>query len=181
MINNAIVTEAIEYILLHIWDGVTLEEVAGHCHMSISYFSKIFKEQTGQSVYAFIKKIKMEQSALKIKMEAGRRITDIGEDYGYSASNYSVAFTQYHKISPSAFREDVSIDPQKARQIIDEINLKVRIELKPDRLVMYEHSIGNYQEMKEVWCRFVKRYKADINEKTMFFERTFDDPTITIV
>ena len=74
MIENEIVTEATEYILLHIWDNITLDMVANHCHMSVSYFSKIFKEQTGQSVYAFFKRIKMEQSAMKLKMETDRTI-----------------------------------------------------------------------------------------------------------
>jgi AraC family transcriptional regulator len=179
MIENKIVTEAIEYILLNIGDNITLEKVADHCHMSVSYFSKIFKEQTGQSVYAFIKRIKMEQSAMRLKMESDRDITDIGADYGYSSSNYSSAFSQYHKKSPSVFRNNVQIRQEEVQMIIDAINAKIRIEIRPDYLVIYERSIGNYKEMKEAWCWFTDKYQDDIDEDTIFFERTFDDPTIT--
>ena len=178
MIDNETVTEAIEYILLHIWENITLEEVAAHCHMSVSYFSKIFKGQTGLSVYAFIKKVKMEQSAMKLKMEANRSITEIGEDYGYSASNYSSAFSQYHKKAPSAFRNELPGESEETQKIIAAINTKIRIETKPDYLVMYERTIGNYSDLPEVWCNFMEKHKNEIRKDTIFFERTFDDPTI---
>ena len=179
MIENEVITEAIEYILQNIWDNVTLEKVAEHCHMSVSYFSRLFKRYTGQSVYAFIKRIKMEQSAMKLKMEKDRDITEIGEDYGYSASNYSSAFSQYHKKSPSLFRTEVEKNGEEIRKIRDAIDSRIRIENRPDYLVMYERTIGNYSEMKTVWCDFIERHQKEINEKTIFFERTFDDPTIT--
>ncbi|MBP3886979.1 MAG: AraC family transcriptional regulator [Cellulosilyticum sp.] len=181
MIDNEIVTQAIEYILLSVWDGVTLEEVAAHLHMSVSRFSEIFKKQTGQSVYAFIKRIKMEQSAMKLKMEPSRSITEIAGDYGYSASNYSSAFSQYHKKSPSVFRNEVVRDPEEVKEVIAAIDAKIRIEMKPDYVVMYERTIGNYQDMKTAWCRFIEKYQQDIDESTIFFERTFDDPTIAKV
>lgn len=65
MINNAIVSEGIEYILQHLYENITLDDVARHCCMSVSRFSVIFKEQTGESVYSFVKRLKMEQSAFQ--------------------------------------------------------------------------------------------------------------------
>lgn len=179
MIDNKYVADAIEYILEHIWDNVTLEEVAAHCNMSVSYFSKIFKKQTGQSVYAFIKKVKMEQSAIKLKMETDRSITEIGEDYGYSASNYSWAFSRYHSKSPSEFRNDVQSEQETVQEIIDRINSVIRIEEKPDYQVVYERTIGDYVNLEKQWCDFIEHNSWDIDFDTIFFERTFDDPTIT--
>lgn len=43
-------------------------------------------------MYALIKRLKMEQSAIVLKVEKEKTIIDIGLDYGYSASNYSSAF-----------------------------------------------------------------------------------------
>lgn len=178
MIENEIVTEAIEFILLHIWENVTLEDVAEHCHMSVSHFSEIFKKQTGESVYAFIKRIKMEQSAMKLKMEADRSITEIGADYGYSSSNYSSAFSQYHKKSPSVFRSELIHKRESKQDIVDRIDSQIRIEVKPDYQVMYERTIGNYMDMKDAWCKFVEKYGKSFTKDTILFERTFDDPTI---
>ena len=63
MITNQAVNQAIDYILLHIEDDLILEMVADHCHFSKYYFSRIFKEQTGESVYGFIKRTRLQQSA----------------------------------------------------------------------------------------------------------------------
>lgn len=46
---SELINQAIEYILLHIGDNVTAAEVAEHCHVSRFYFTRIFKEQTGES------------------------------------------------------------------------------------------------------------------------------------
>lgn len=179
MIDNAIVSEGIEYILRHLSENITIDDVAGHCFLSASRFSTIFKEQTGESVYSFIKRLKMEQSAFRLKLETEKSITDIGETYGYSASNYSWAFRKYHKISPSEFREDMDASREEKEKVIERIDSMIRFETKPDYEVMYERAIGNYDELKRHWCRFTEKYQEDIDEDTIFFERTFDDPSIT--
>lgn len=63
---------------------------------------------------------------------------------GYSSSNYSIAFSHYHKLSPSDFRNEVHKDSEEYNKIYDAINKKIRIEIKPDYLVTYERTIGNY-------------------------------------
>lgn len=177
-IKNDKITEAIEYILLHIGEGLTLESIASHLNMSVSNFCRQFKKQTGQSVYSFIKKLKLEQSAMRLKMEKGRSITDIGEDYGYSASNFSTVFSQIYNLSPTEFRETVHKTTKEADRIYQELNGKIRIEERPEYLVTYERSIGNYSELKVAWCKFVEKYKSYASN-AIFFERTFDDPSIT--
>jgi AraC family transcriptional regulator len=59
MIIKEVINQAIDYILGHIEEELTLEDVAGHCHLSKFYFSRLFKEQTGESVYGFIKRVKL--------------------------------------------------------------------------------------------------------------------------
>ena len=105
MITKEAVNQAIDYILQHIGEELTLEDVAGYCHFSKYYFSRLFKEQTGESVYGFIKRVKLEQSAFRLKTEQDRRITEIGADYGYSSSNYSSAFRQHYRMAPIDFRK----------------------------------------------------------------------------
>ena len=160
MIQNAIINKAISFILIHIWEPLTLEQVAEHCNISKFYFSRMFKEETGESVYSFIKRVKLEQSALRLKLESKKSITDIGLDYGYSPSNFSTAFKKYD-------------------EIFEDINKKIRIENHPDYKVIYERKISNYDNMKADWGSFTEKYKQYENEKTIYFERTFDDPTIT--
>jgi len=108
MITNELVNQSIDYIMRHLDEEISVEDVADHCHFSKYYFSRVFKEKTGESIYAFIKRLKMEQSAVRLKLEKDKSITDIGFDYGYSPSNYCSAFKKHHNISPAEFRKDMN-------------------------------------------------------------------------
>lgn len=87
-----LIHQSIDYIIQHIDEDLSIEDVAEHFHFSKFYFCRSFKEVTGESVYEFIKRLKLDQSAVDMKLEKNKSITDIGLDYGYSSSNYSSAF-----------------------------------------------------------------------------------------
>lgn len=188
MITNEIVNRAISYIMEHINEEITIEQVANYCNFSKFYFSRVFKEETGESLYAFIKRMRIDQSAFRLKVERGRKITDIGLDYGYSPSNYSSVFKQYHDISPAVFRKNIvkrSIEHpffkrgQVEMESLEECNKKISIEQVQDFQVIYERQIGNYYNLGAEWETFCEKYKDYTTEKTIFYERTFDDPSIT--
>ena len=107
MITNELVVQSIDYIMRHLDEEISIEDVAKESHFSKYYFSRVFKAETGESIYSFIKRLKMEQSALRLKIEKDKTITDVGVDYGYSPSNYSSAFKKHHNISPVEFRKKV--------------------------------------------------------------------------
>ena len=60
MITNETINRAIDYMLQHVEEGITLKEVAAHCHYSPYYFSRLFKAQTGESVYGWIKRVRLQ-------------------------------------------------------------------------------------------------------------------------
>lgn len=106
-ITNETINHAIDYILQHINEELSVDDVAAHCHFSKYYFSRMFKEATGESVYAFIRRLKLEQSAFRLKVEPDRTVTDIGCEFGYSPSNYSWMFRQRYQTNPVNFRRNV--------------------------------------------------------------------------
>lgn len=188
MITSEVVNHAIDYIMKHIGEDVSIEDVADHCHFSKYYFSRIFKEETGESIYAFIKKLKLEQSAFRLKVERGKTITDIGFDYGYSPSNYSSIFKQYHNTSPAQFRKNIlehsmshPFYPNTVNEMetFEQCDQKISIETVADQYVIYERRIGNYQNLKRDWAEFLQKYKEYQTDKTVLLERTFDDASIT--
>lgn len=188
MITKGIINQAIDYIMEHINEDIQIDDVAEYCHFSKFYFSRMFKNETGESIYAFIKRVKMEQSAFRLKVERSRSITDIGLDYGYSASNYSTSFKQFHKSSPAQFRKgiyDRSLEHpffhEKVNLVesFEECDKKITIEYIKDQKVIYERRIGNYHDLGCDWCDFIEKYKKYGDENTVLLERTFDDPSIT--
>ena len=188
MITNQAVNQAIDYILLHIEDDLSLEMVADHCHFSKYYFSRIFKEQTGESVYGFIKRTRLQQSAFRLKTERERAITEISADYGYSSSNYSSAFRTHYHMTLICFRRKSSRlsmehpffhqESWKAESF-EECSRKITMREMPDYRVIYERRFGSYEALCEQWERFIQRYQEHITEKTIFLERTYDDPAVT--
>jgi AraC family transcriptional regulator len=187
MITNELVIKSIDYIMQHLDDSISIEDVANHCHLSKYYFCRVFKAETGESIYAFIKRLKVEQSAFRLKVEKNKSITDIGYNYGYSPSNYSSLFKQHNNVSPAEFRKGnytqyVSnpfyTDKLAKFQSFEEYNKQVQIQQLDDFLVIYERYIGNYIELEKKWRDFTEKYKDYLKEDTLLIERSYADPSV---
>ena len=142
---------------------------------------------TGESVYAFIKRLKMDQSAIDIKMQKNKPITDIGLDYGYSSSNYCSAFRKHHNLTPVEFRKSMNVagmpnpfypEGLSIFDTFESYDHKIEIQELSDFLVICEQMIGNYIEIKEKWFVFMDKYKDYIKADTLLMERFYDDPSI---
>lgn len=188
IITNEIVNQAIDFILEHAGEEMTLEDVAKHCHFSKYYFSRLFKEQTGESVYGYIKRVKLEQSAFCLKTQRQRSITQISADYGYSASNYSSAFKLHYQMTPIDFRRNSYRKSMRHPffhhekweiESFEECNRNITIEQVPDYYVIYERRFGSYERLSGDWDGFQRKYQDYVTEQTTFLERTWDDPAVT--
>lgn len=188
MIRNKAVNDAIDFILLHINEELSVDDIAAHCHFSQYYFSRLFRRETGESVYSFIKRLRVEQGAFRLKVEPDRTITDIGGEFGYSSSNFSSVFRQRFQESPVNFRRNSYHNTvahpffhatESRLESWEECSPKIRIEVLPDFFVLYERRFGSYRRMSQDWHDFLNRYKEYITDQTVFLERTYDDPSIT--
>jgi len=190
MITNDVVSKSIDYIMQHLDEEISIADVADYCHFSKYYFSRVFKEKTGESIYAFIKRSKMEHSAISLKVEKDKMITDIGFDYGYSPSNYSSTFKKHHSVSPVAFRNGINTIAVQHPfthykltmfQSFEEYNKQILIQERDEFVVIYERHIGNYLELGKNWYHFTEKYKEYFREDTLLIERSYHDPSITDV
>jgi AraC family transcriptional regulator len=188
MIRSDLVNKSIDYIIRHLEEEISIEDVAAHCNYSKFYFSKIFKEETGESIYAFIKRLRLDQSAIELKLDKNRPIMDIGLDYGYSSSNYSSAFKKHHAVSPAEFRKDLNqefahnpYEPEKSVRFLTfaEYDQKIEIQHFPEFTVIHERHIGSYLELGSNWIQFTEKHKEYHSEDTLLMERFYDDPSIT--
>ena len=185
--DKELINQSIDYIIQHFNEELSVKDVAEHFHFSEYYFCRCFKAATGESVYEFIKRLKMDQSAVDIKLIKDRPITDIGLDYGYSASNYSAAFRKHHNASPTKFRKATNVTGMpnpfypKGLSGFDTFAGyadKIKIKELEDFTVIYERAIGNYIDLKEKWLQFIDINMEHIKADTLFIERFYDDPTI---
>lgn len=180
--------QAVGYILEHVGESLTVDQVADHCHFSKFYFSRRFKAETGESPYAFIRRARLETSAFRLKTEPDRSITDIGWDYGYSSSNYSTVFRQRFGARPVEFRRTALRDSfrhpfchyEDARlETLAEFGGAVLCRTLPPLTVVYERHIGDYHDLGLQWPPFMEAYRALRTAGSRFLVRSFHDPAIT--
>lgn len=188
MDRKELVNQSIDYIMQHLDKDLSLDTVAAKFYISKYHFSRIFKAETGESLYSFVKRCKVDQSAIDMKLKPTKAITDIGLDYGYSSSNYSSVFKKHHDTSPTVFRQSIPTQsmpvPFAPERVVrfktaEEYSDKIEIKEFDDFFVLYERFIGNYVDIEKNWYRFLDQYKAFLNEKTLLIERFFNDPAIT--
>lgn len=54
MIKKELINQGIDYFIQNFEENLSIKDVADHFHFSKYYFSRSFKEVTGESVYEFI-------------------------------------------------------------------------------------------------------------------------------
>ena len=149
-IRSVVINQAINYIFEHIDEEISVDDVAKHCAYSKYHLMRMFKEDMDEALYQFIKRVRIERSAWRLKVEKDRSVTEIGIDYGYSASNFATAFKKHLNISPTDFRktseqlvEQSSFSHGISLDDIEDSGKLITIEYLDPMLVVDERKKGN--------------------------------------
>lgn len=101
-----IINKTEDYIEEHLSEKITLYEVANNVGLSSYHFHRIFKEFSNETLNDFIIRIKLERSAVFIKVDKDISLTEIAYRYGFGdSSSYSRAFSKHFGMSPTKFRQ----------------------------------------------------------------------------
>ncbi len=95
-----------QYVLQHFSEPITLEEVCEAVGFSISYFSALFKKETGEGFAKYLTRIRIDE-AKNLLRETSLSVGEIGEKVGYSDRKH---FT-------SNFRKIVGLNPAEYRKL----------------------------------------------------------------
>lgn len=187
--DSIILIKAIDYIKENLEEDLTVEKIANHCNYSKFYFNRMFKSITGESVYAFIKRLKIEKSAGRMLLDKGNSITEISSDYGYTSSNYSTAFKKHFGKSPMGMKKErqgkMILENQAgfyadlSNRDFEYYNSRVHIVQVEDVEVIFKRHIVNYKELKRLWGEFLKEYGEYRMDSSKMIEVSYDDPMLT--
>lgn len=100
---SAQVMEAVELMMRHVSEDLSMEEIAAQVGMSASHFEKVFRRFTGTTPYTYYLGVKMER-AKALMAASNRRLSDIAIELGFSSlHHFSRAFKQYEGELPSRY------------------------------------------------------------------------------
>lgn len=102
------VEQAKQYIREHYADSsISLSSICKYLHVSVSYFSLIFKKETGETFVEFLTKFRLEK-AKQLLRGTDYKTYEIAEMAGYSDPQYfSTVFKKQVGVSPTEYRSAV--------------------------------------------------------------------------
>ena len=99
------IRDALEYLKLHFNEEVSLDELATKAEMNPSYFSTIFKKETGSTYSDYLIWLRIEAAKQYLK-SSNETLQEIAEKVGYRDFRYfSKLFTRTVGIRPSDYRK----------------------------------------------------------------------------
>ncbi len=157
------VCQAMNYISAHLDEELTLDTIASVAAFSPFHFHRIFSIVVGESLSAFIRRLRLEAAASALCGSSHEDITGIALRYGFSSSqNFAKAFRLRFGCSPTEWklRKQGNIDRKEehipllhAAYVADDLilptpgrNLPMNAEIKimPEFHVAYVRKLGPY-------------------------------------
>ncbi|MDQ0116030.1 response regulator transcription factor [Paenibacillus harenae] len=105
---GAQVHEAIQFLDNHLHEPVSMRDIADHLHMNASYFSVLFKEQTGLTFSEYLTRRRV-QRAKELLSGTRQTIAEISDQVGYQTAKYFVkVFRSIEGMSPGQYRKSIA-------------------------------------------------------------------------
>ncbi|MBS4195915.1 response regulator transcription factor [Lederbergia citri] len=106
---NEEVFKAQRFVHEHINKKISLTEVANHLHLNASYFSRVFKKETGENFIEFVTRIKMEK-AKEMLNNTTKPVEQIAYDLGFDNKSYFFrTFKKQFGVTPCDYKYSGSV------------------------------------------------------------------------
>ncbi|MBP1963857.1 response regulator transcription factor [Paenibacillus aceris] len=104
----SVVDNAITFIKSKFHEDLSLEEAAEHVHLNPYYFSKVFKQQTGETFIDYVTGLRIEKAKAYIR-EGQLSLKEVCYVVGYKDPNYfSRVFKKVTGATPTEYRNQVN-------------------------------------------------------------------------
>lgn len=182
------INKVVDYINKHLYEDLDVAILAEVGNYSIFHFHRIMRAYLGESLGAFVNRLRMETAATLL-MHSSEAINNIAFKVGYeNPSSFNKAFKKRYGISPVEFRKDSNtnfkIESSKIKFYAMENlkNLQPKIKNISTKKVVYSRALGDYNESAGIaWNKVVEfaKTKRLFGFKTEFLGISYDDPNIT--
>ena len=98
---------AVSYVESHRGEMVTMRDMANLCHLSPSYFSKIFPREVGETFTDYVNRRKVEWAKQKLR-DSAESVSSVAFELGYVDTSYFIkVFKKFEGITPLAYRQQI--------------------------------------------------------------------------
>ncbi|WP_159881254.1 AraC family transcriptional regulator [Paenibacillus puerhi] len=95
----------IDYMKQHLGEPIGIPEIAEAIGISSSLASQVFKQETGETIYNYLTRLRMERAG-ELLMKTEHRISDIALMVGYQHENSFIrSFRKFKDITPGKYRD----------------------------------------------------------------------------
>lgn len=100
-----LIKKCIQYVKDEIYDNISIDQLAKNLDVSTSYLSRIFKQQTGETLNMFITKEKIIRARVLLE-NTDLTLAEISYKLGFSSQSYfTYVFRKYVGTTPGNYRE----------------------------------------------------------------------------
>lgn len=108
------ITTCHHYIYDHLYEEITLDQLAEVCHLSPNYLSSLFKKEVGIPISEYMQRQRVEE-AKKLLLLTNYSISDIGTWLNFHDQSYFIkTFKKYTSLTPRQFRNAHFSDHQSS-------------------------------------------------------------------
>ena len=164
-----------DYIENHLDKTLTVKELADIAAFSQYHFLRIYGLLTGETLYAFIKRLRLEKAAFLLSSRRDRSITDIALSVGFSnQASFAKAFKQKFGISGREYRnknksvEEVRFTGYSHEEIdmnIQPVDIQIRTEKA--RKLIYLRYTGPYKGDSDLFSEMFQKLYQWANERDL--------------
>jgi AraC family transcriptional regulator len=199
------VNRVIDHVRDHLGEALSLATLARLAAFSPFHFHRVFRAVTGETVFAFIQRLRIERAANVLRNDADRSVLEVALDHGFgSAATFARAFRARFGTTATAWRATEARQERKSGKPIRKgrkaskgrradtrrrtgkeaaMNMNVQVRQAPPYHVAYMRYVGPYgpHGIPELWMKL--RTWIDAHglgtEDTVTLGVAHDDPSIT--
>lgn len=103
--SSSAIYPALSYIQSHLRESITMKDMATLCHLSPSYFSRLFGREIGENFVSYVNRKKI-QLAKELLRETNKNVSMIASELSYQDSSHFInLFKRFEGITPQVYRQ----------------------------------------------------------------------------
>lgn len=163
-----------DHIQAHLDEPLEPETLADIAGFSLHHFHRVFRGMTGESVMGFIRRLRLERAASRLKF-GDEPVTSVAFDAGYGSHEaFTRAFRARFGMPPREYR-----DRERSATAAAELGFEMRDEA--ERACLALRHTGPYAECSQAWTRLYAAAGPTgvLAAMTGSLGLVYDDPEVT--